>query len=72
MFILNINCYYSLACAINTGESVVVTGGAYFHTRVTQYYEGTGGGDLPSLQQGRYYHGCSYYANAQGTKVRLS
>ena len=28
--------------------------------------------DLPRLLQGRYYHGCSYYNNNDGTKVSIS
>ena len=28
--------------------------------------------DLPRLLQGRYYHGCSYYNNDDGTKVSIS
>ena len=27
--------------------------------------------DLPDLQQGRYYHGCSSYNNDEGTKVGI-
>ena len=27
--------------------------------------------DLPQLQQGRYWHGCSSYNNAEGSKVGI-
>ena len=27
--------------------------------------------DLPGLQQGRWNHGCSYFNNAEGTKVGI-
>ena len=27
--------------------------------------------DLPTLLQGRRYHGCSYYSNNEGTKVDI-
>merc|ERR1719219_938055 len=61
----------ALACAINLGSSVLITGG--YHngavTRVTQYNEGGFLKDYPALKVARYYHGCSYYDNAEGTKV---
>ena len=38
-------------------------------TRVTEYSETGFVRDLPELQQGRNDHGCSYFENAEGTKV---
>ena len=38
-------------------------------TRVTEYSETGFVRDLPELQQGRNHHGCSYFENAEGTKV---
>ena len=62
---------YSWACAINLGTTVLLTGG-YEHgsvSRVTQYSEDGFVKDLPSLQQERRSHGCSFYDNDEGTKV---
>ena len=70
----NINCdyhlYHSLSCAINTGATVLITGGLYSPSVVVEYSEsGATGRDLPQLLQGRWSHGCSYYHNQEGTKV---
>merc|ERR1712066_664929 len=60
------------ACAINLGTTVVITGGFDSRTEVTEYSEaGPTGRDLPHLQQGRYWHGCSYFDNDEGTKTLL-
>ena len=61
--------YCSAACAINLGSSVILTGGSYTLTTVTEYNEAGWVRDLPDLLQGRYAHGCSYYDNNEGTKV---
>ena len=37
--------------------------------RVTEYSEVGFIKDLPSLQQKRSHHGCSYYKNDEGTNV---
>ena len=59
-----------MACAINLGSSVIITGGLLLtRTTVSQYNETGWLGDLPELQQGRYSHGCSFYNNDDGTKV---
>jgi len=62
-----------LACSINLGSTVIVTGNRdqSLQTRVTEYSEAGFSRDLPSLQQGRYQHGCSYYDNSDGTKTLL-
>ena len=66
-----------MACAINLGSTVLVTGGedtktvTGSHTTVSQYNEAGWVRDLPQLQQGRWNHGCSSYNNAEGTKVGI-
>ena len=52
------------------GSSVIITGGAYNPTTVSQYNEAGWVRDLPDLLQGRENHGCSYYDNSQGSQVR--
>ena len=60
------------ACAINLGSSVILTGRVHSpRTTVSQYNEAGWVRDLPPLQQGRYDHACSYYSNAEGTKVDI-
>ena len=60
------------ACVINLGSTMLVTGGGTndTFTRVIQYSETGYVQDLPRLNHGRYYHGCSYFDNDQGTKVQ--
>ena len=60
------------ACLINLGATMVVTGGGTndTFTRVTQYSETGYVRDLPRLNHPRYYHGCAYFENDLGTKVR--
>ena len=60
-----------MACAINLGSSVIITGGYYTLTTVSQYNEAGWLRDLPDLQQGRWNHGCSSYNNDEGTKVGI-
>ena len=38
---------------------------------VSEYSESGFTRDLPQLQQGRLYHGCSYFENEEGTKVDI-
>ena len=59
-----------MACAINLGSSVILTGGGYTPTTVSEYNEAGWVRDLPDLLQGRQVHGCSYYNNKEGTRVR--
>ena len=61
------------ACVINLGPTMLVTGGGTNETftRVVQYSETGYVRDLPRLNHPRYYHGCSYFDNDQGTKVHL-
>ena len=61
-----------MACAINLGSSVLITGGQDSGTataRVTEYNEAGYVRDLPSFRQERWLHGCSYYDNDEGTMV---
>ena len=60
-----------MACDINLGSSVVITGGYYSPTRVSEYGEAGFIRSLPDLNQERWGHGCSYYDNEEGTKVKL-
>merc|ERR1712066_235474 len=64
---------YSLAvaCAINIGQKMILTGGFYSKNRVSEYSEDGFTRDLPQLQQGRYGHGCTYFENEEGTKTFL-
>ena len=50
---------------------MVLTGGRFTLTTVSQYNEAGWVRDLPELQQGRRYHGCSSYNNDEGTKVGI-
>jgi len=59
------------ACAINLGSSVILTGGIYTLTTVSEYDEDGWVRDLPPLLQGRYNHGCTYYNNDEGIKTYL-
>ena len=68
VFIITEIFHWSSACGINLGSSVIITGGRYSLTKVTEYNEEGFVRYLPSLQQTRYQHGCSYYVN-EGTKV---
>ena len=60
-----------MACAINLGTTVVLTGGWGSSQRVTEYSEDGFLRDLPHLQEMRASHGCSFYENANGTKVDI-
>ena len=63
--------YCSEACSINLGSTVILTGGYYSPNRVSEYSETGFTRDLPQLLQGRYWHGCSYFENEEGTKVDI-
>merc|ERR1711874_924587 len=59
-----------MACAINLGSSVILTGGDLSIPTVSEYNEAGHVRFLPSLLQGRYAHGCSYY-DKDGTETFL-
>ena len=54
------------------GTYVLLTGGAYTTTltTVSQYNQDGWVRDLPDLLQGRFWHGCSYFTNNEGSQVR--
>ena len=58
-----------MACAINLGSSVILTGGYNTRTTVSEYNEAGWVRDLPALLQKRWSHGCTYYTNDEGIKV---
>merc|ERR1711953_966067 len=66
------NLKYNLfgACAINIGQTVILTGGMYSKTEVSEYSETGFVDDLPQLQEGRQNHGCSFFSNGN-TKVNF-
>merc|ERR1719336_1750133 len=60
------------ACAIDLGDSVVVTGGgAETHRKVTRYNGGGFVEDLPDLNTARQAHACAYFVNAENEMVYL-
>ena len=62
-----------MSCAINLGNSVLISGGAYSEavSKVSEYNEAGWVRDLPQLLTGRSQHGCSYFVNNKGTKVDI-
>ena len=50
---------------------MILTGGYYSYSRVSEYSEDGFTRDLPQLQQGRMHHGCSYFENEEGVKVDI-
>ena len=50
---------------------MILTGGADSLNKVSEYSEFGFSQNLPQLQQGRQYHGCSYFENEEGTKVDI-
>ena len=64
--------YCSSACSINLGSKVILTGG-YQGTRVITYYQDLSYDEkLPHLLGVRLDHGCSFFDNADGTKVNIN
>ena len=51
------------------GSSALLTGGLYSANEVSEYNQNGYQRKLPQLLQGRFYHGCSYFDNEDGTKV---
>ena len=68
----NQHIYFSFACAINLGQTVIITGGVGAMTTVIEYSETGFKKELPRLKQGRAYHGCSYYENDNKIKVKYN
>ena len=59
------------ACAINMGDSVILTGGYWSYTKVTELRMDGSYTELPELNQGRHIHGCASYVDEHGNKVTL-
>jgi len=59
------------ACSIELEERVIVTGGYYAKRYVSLYSSSGWLEDLPSLLQGRYFHGCGHYVNDVNKMVYL-
>ena len=55
---------YSRACAIDMGQTVIITGGYYAKRKVTEYNEDRLHKELPELITGRRYHGCSSFVDS--------
>ena len=73
--------YWSSACAINLGDSVILTGGMQpadhdpwtnEESKVVSKYDETGWlNDLPPLLAAIRDHACSYFDNTEGSKVDI-
>jgi len=59
------------ACAITEETTVIITGGYSTHNTVSRYGSSGHIKDLPSLNQGRYNHGCGFYSDNTGEQVFL-
>ena len=71
LYLSSLNLYYSNACSINLGSSVILTGSSLSPNRVSEYSVSGFTRDLPQLLTGRSNHGCSYFENEQGTRVDI-
>ena len=60
------------SCTIDTGTSVVITGGQFSQNNVVRYNKDGFGENLPRLNIGRWTHACSYYYLTNNTRVKLS
>ena len=60
--------FYSRACAIPDGESVVLTGGekGIIRSKVSRYNKDGWMEDLADLNMGRWGHGCAGYKRGSG------
>merc|ERR1719228_2326018 len=59
------------ACGIVDSDTLLLTGGDYTMSTVSRYDTAGYVEDLPSLNQGRYDHGCGVYFGDSGDKVFL-
>ena len=60
---------FSYACAITDQSTGIITGGKYTMRTVSRYGSAGHIEDLPSLNQGRYGHGCGAYTDDSGEQV---
>ena len=63
---------YRYACAIDMGQTVIITGGIDSKRKVTQYSEDGQHKELQELITGRRNHGCSSYVNNENNIVPAS
>ena len=59
------------ACSIPLGDQLVLTGGGDTRTTVSRYGKDGWVKDMPSLNQGRYSHGCAAFMIGS-ERVRLT
>ena len=58
-----------LACSIQLKELVIITGGKLTANKATVYNTEGWVEDLPSLNMGRYSHGCGHFVNMDNQVV---
>ena len=58
-----------LACSISLDDTVILTGGVYTKTTVSEYNTDGWVWDLAPLTQGRYKHACTNFLSASGERV---
>ena len=58
-----------MACSIDLGQTVVITGGDYSMRKVTEYDEDGQHTELAQLITGRRSHGCSSFSDKDGNNV---
>ena len=66
--------YPRSGCSIQLEDKVILTGGrdqeGNTMANVTVYNNGGFVKDMPSLNTGRFYHGCGHYVNSDNKMVR--
>ena len=62
---------YRGACSIPQGDQIILTGGGETRKTVSRYDKDGWMRDMPSLNQGRYGHGCTTYMIGR-EEVRLT
>ena len=60
---------YRYACSIPLDDKVIVTGGYYTLTTVSEYNTDGWMRDLANLTQGRRVHSCTSFLSASGERV---
>ena len=59
------------ACSIPLDDKVIITGGYYTKSTVSEYSQAGWVGDLATLNVGRYGHGCSSFVSG-AERVRVT
>ena len=67
LFISSVCCGF----ADEDDASYILTGGAFTKTTVSKYSQSGWIEDLPSLNTGRYWHGCGTYLDSSNQQVRI-